>query len=961
MTSCPPSDRLRELLADEDLPVADDCGGMSEQKSLATVLGPLESRADIEALIEHLGECDRCQHMLAEMSKDGATDWQNYESMLAEGSIWPVVSSASDRAQQETVAVVGTGERAEGQQHDSSLGPLAETLPGSLDDRDSFETDGVRTVPPDAGSEPLTARVVPPAPAVPGRRSQGEFADYQLLGKIGAGGMGVVYLARQRSAARVVALKIIRPEQLAALSPARRQTWLDRFRSEAQAAARLEHDHVVRVYDVGENQGTPYYSMQYIAGKSLADLVRDDPIEGRRLARLMHGVALAVDHAHQNGVLHRDLKPHNILVQQAAGKRTSNSTVAMAPDDSVDDGLDEERSFVADFGLAKNLGDDAQAGSTHTGEVMGTPSYMSPEQAVDASRCTPASDVYGLGATLYDALTGRPPFRAASPVDTLRQVIDQPPVAPRELNPAIDLDLQTITLKALEKEPGKRYPSARSLADDLLRYLGGEPIEARPIGRLERATRWCRRNPAVAMLTGGVAALLLVVAIGSALASERLRHQAERESQARQEAQNYFVMSLGVIDEMVAKYGDESLERVPGMQRVRRELLERALALYAELSATQPSNPDLRKVFARTQLRIASIYDLLGEPKQARTAYIEAIRLFDTLMEEAPKDAELRELWAKCHALLGETLRKTEPPAAQFHLETALGVQEAIHRSTPGNVAACCELCTTLNNLGLLFTDSGQYPLAEKHLTSAIRYLEQTAEQASDDERQPTVLADLGRSQINLGVMYRKLPGREQDAEDAYSQALENLGAAVDLDQQHHDHQFRLAVATVDFANLYLARGKTGIAQADPIARRAIGRFAKLSDAFPGIPLYRYEHANALNTQAIVQANLEQHDEAIRTLQAAEQVLREIEGGISDFADAEARFHGLKGRIKGGQGYLQSIQGNLDQARELAKEAMECQQAAIRLQPDNPEFENNLGQHQAFLADVLQQINTPAP
>jgi len=323
------------------------------------------------------------------------------------------------------------------------------------------------------------------------------LGDYELLDKLGAGGMGVVYRARQRSANRLVALKVIRPDRLAELAPDTRAETLQRFLTEAQAAARLEHDHIVTVYDVGEANGQPFYSMRYVEGRSLSEILRDGPLDNRRAATFLEPVARAVHYAHEHGILHRDVKPRNILLDSS------------------------DRPYVADFGLAKLT--EGTSDVTRTGQIMGTPEYMSPEQAQDASRATAASDVYSLGATLYDLLTGRPPFRAATPVETLRQVIEQDPVAPRQLNPGIDRDMETITLKSLQKESTRRYATADALADDLLRYLNGEPIQARPVGSMERLWRWCRRKPALASLA---AALLGALTIGF-LAINHQRQKAE--------------------------------------------------------------------------------------------------------------------------------------------------------------------------------------------------------------------------------------------------------------------------------------------------------------------------------------------------------------------------------------------------------------------------------------------------
>jgi serine/threonine-protein kinase len=293
------------------------------------------------------------------------------------------------------------------------------------------------------------------------------LGDYELLEQLGRGGMGVVYRAHQRSANRVVALKLIRSDRLESMSPDKRREWLERFRTEAQATSRIDHEHVVTVYEVGVVNGCPFYSMRYVQGRSLADFLRDGPIPSREAAHYMEMVARAVHAGHSHGILHRDLKPRNILVD-ARG-----------------------RPFVTDFGLAK--WPEGPQDLTHTGDWLGTPSYMSPEQAQDAARVTAASDVYSLGATLYALLAGRPPFQAATVAETLYQVKYLEPVPPRQLNPAIDQDLETITLTCVHKEPERRYPTAVAMAEDLRRYLQNEPIQARPIGTCDRVRRWCRR------------------------------------------------------------------------------------------------------------------------------------------------------------------------------------------------------------------------------------------------------------------------------------------------------------------------------------------------------------------------------------------------------------------------------------------------------------------------------------
>ena len=321
------------------------------------------------------------------------------------------------------------------------------------------------------------------------------FGDYELLAEIARGGMGVVYRARQVSLNRPVALKMILAGQLAGEADVRR------FYIEAEAAASLDHPGIVPIYEIGKHQDQHFFSMGFVDGKSLAARIVDGPLPAREAAELTKQVGEAVHFAHERGVIHRDLKPANVLLD-ASG-----------------------RPKVTDFGLAKRLQGDS--GLTHTGQVMGTPSYMPPEQA-DGKNVGTAADVYSLGAILYCLLTGRPPFQAATPMDTLLQVVGQDPVPPRQLNANVPHDLETITLKSLQKEPGKRYDSARTMALDLDRWLRGEPILARPVGHVEKAAKWCRRNKALAALGAGLAAALVLGTAVSTFFAVRSGRNAEK-------------------------------------------------------------------------------------------------------------------------------------------------------------------------------------------------------------------------------------------------------------------------------------------------------------------------------------------------------------------------------------------------------------------------------------------------
>ncbi len=330
----------------------------------------------------------------------------------------------------------------------------------------------------------------------------GVFGDYILLEKIAHGGMGVVYRARQVKLQRTVALKMILGDRLGSSED------VQRFYLEAEAAAGLDHPGIVPIYEIGEHAGQHFFSMGLVEGGSLAERIKERPLRPRLAADLIAQVADAIAFAHGQGIIHRDLKPGNILLDR------------------------DGRPRVSDFGLAKNVRGDSHL--TASGQIMGTPSYMPPEQASGrAGAIGPAADVYALGATLYCRLTGRPPFQAATPVETLQQVLTREPVSPRQLNSAVDRDLEIICLKCLQKETSRRYATASALADDLRRFLAGQPIEARAVGQAEHAWRWCRRNPLVAGLAAGIALSLLVGTIVSTTQWAR----ADREARAARAAQ----------------------------------------------------------------------------------------------------------------------------------------------------------------------------------------------------------------------------------------------------------------------------------------------------------------------------------------------------------------------------------------------------------------------------------------
>jgi WD40 repeat protein len=433
-------------------------------------------------------------------------------------------------------------------------------------------------------SDPLSAiaaqadtKLAPLSPAEHSLQRQGRFlpplsmalpviAGIEILCELGHGGMGTVYKARQQRLKRLVALKLLRS---AVETDPKGRT---RFRTEAEATARLQHPNIAQLHEIGEQDGMPYLVMEYVEGGSLGDRLRGKPQPPRQTAELIVPLARAIDYAHEHGVVHRDLKPDNILLQ------LSGVSQEVKPK-TVYGSLPATGSYTAkitDFGFAKLL--EADSGLSQSGTVIGTPSYMAPEQAEGKSReVGPAADIYALGAILYEMLTGRPPFQGDTLLDILEQVRKGELVPPSQLLPKLPRDLETICLKALAHAPASRYASAGALADDLERFLRGEPIRARPVGRLERFVRWCRRRPAQAGMIGMALILALTVVTASLLIAVS---STAREQSQRREALLY-QLQLVRASERLDGWSDQAWKLIGEAAKLRNDLGLRSLAAAA--------------------------------------------------------------------------------------------------------------------------------------------------------------------------------------------------------------------------------------------------------------------------------------------------------------------------------------------------------------------------------------------
>ncbi|MBI1917772.1 MAG: protein kinase [Planctomycetes bacterium] len=788
-----------------------------------------------------------------------------------------------------------------GRQQESPLDQtLAEPPPSEALAASSSGGTDLLTAPPtqhaDDPGRPLALTLSPTgAPAPAGRATSADVRarrtvvpGYEVLGELGRGGMGVVYKARQLRLNRLVALKMIRSGAQAGSDD------LVRFRKEAEAVAKLHHPNIVQIYEIGEADGLPFFSLEFVDGGSLHErLSKDTGLPARQAAEVVEALARAMHYAHACGVVHRDLKPANVLLSRdpaSGGREPPDSSTPSGGSRPPLTGLVPK---ITDFGLAKHLETDTH--QTREGSILGTPSYMAPEQAEGRNKdIGPPADIYALGAILYDLLASRPPFRGETVMDTLQQVIYAEPVPPTRLQPKLPRDLETICLKCLQKEPKNRYAAAGDLADDLRRFLGGEPIQARATPVWEKAVKWARRRPAAAALVGFAFLTVIGLIVGSSVYAGMERRRANREAELKSKE----------IEEH--QRADRNAEREKEQrQRADKEAVEakrqRKAAEEARDEAKREKEEERRqrlRADRRTRDAVEAVDRLLVHAGDLRLEHIpelqdlrrdfllDALDFSERFLRDNSDDVVLRDQTGFAHRRAAIILdRLGERTKAVQSYRQALDYFEGLRKSDPDNDYYCRNVALASNDLGIALHAGQKQEEAAKHFDDAVRLLRAVQARQAD----PHALFALSFGAAVVGPAHP--PGQRWHA------VWQMIVAATETEKARIDRAL-LADAHLHRGNLRLTRGQVSAAAED--FQSAVPLYEQLHVEVPQTTAYQARLAEANSSLGV----LLQGSDPKRAIQALDRAavllkpLTERFAWIGDYRAALAQVHRNRGALR---------------------------------------------------------------
>jgi len=662
---------------------------------------------------------------------------------------------------------------------------------------------------------------------------------------------------------------------------------------------------LLTVYEVGQTDDQVYFSMQYVEGQDLAEILHEGPLDERRAAGYLEPVARAVHQSHFCGVLHRDLKPQNVLVERQS-----------------------DRPLVTDFGLAKLSAE--QSTITREGETMETPQYMPPEQTCDASRVTEKSDVYSLGATLYHLVTGRPPFQAATIPETMRQVLMEEPVSPRQLNTAISADLETICLKCLEKDPLRRYPAAAELADDLNR----EPIQARPLGRIGRLQRWCWRNPLLAATIGAAVGGVLIALAASLIGYVKV-------SDANEKTMASFRHAREAVKDFYTYVSEEQLLNEDGMQPLRRALLKQALVYNQRFLGERSADPSMQYDVAESHFLVGSIQEDIAGPAESLEALEAGQRIIDSLTP-TELDLRARELLGNLLNAKGRVLlRLGQLDESEKTYHRVVDVRRTLTNEFPDVGEYQRKLANAHMNLGLFQERRGRPENALEEMTTA---QELRRELLDENDKYTPALQDLALGSYNLANFHAAERNMELGSREAEA-SIQTFERLVELEPDDHQHQYRFSLALQLAGDL-----STDIYAAVNSYTRSLELMQSLAGRNPTVRKYR--NATALLGMNIGQLRIElkDWDQAMAAFGQSQRLWEEL---LDEEPAAPIVTGHLAVTLKN-MAVFHQHQQRPTEAMSAAKHAQKLFQELIQHDPQDPELPEKLKAIEDLLSELAE-------